>query len=118
MSNGAAGDPRETVKLPAIFLIVNSSLGVLMSVLGLIYNLLIGGAMAMQGGSEEQAAVGAITGVVGLVFGLLGIGIYGFAIFGAIKFKNLQSKTLAMVSAIVNMLPCSMCCLTGIGVGI
>jgi hypothetical protein len=38
--------------------------------------------------------------------------------FGALKMKNLRSRGLAMTSCIVAMLPCSICCLAGLPLGI
>ncbi len=55
---------------------------------------------------------------IGLVLGLIGLVLYVVAIVGALKMKDLQSYGMSMASAVIVMLPCSCCCLTGLPVGI
>ena len=54
-------------------------------------------------------------GVVSLIVGLL---VAAIILVGGIKMKRLESYGLAMTGSIVAMLPCSLCCLVGLPIGI
>lgn len=60
----------------------------------------------------------ALTGPLFMVGNLLVIALCGFAIFGALKMRNLQSHGLAVGAAIVSLIPCTGCYCLGIPVGI
>jgi hypothetical protein len=44
--------------------------------------------------------------------------LYGVVIFGAIKMKALENYALAMASAVLALLPCSLCCLVSLPIGV
>ncbi len=113
----------EQVRLPAIFLLVTGILGALSSAVSLLFNLL-GAGMGLAGMVPGEAAYddalgNLMSGTLGVVFAIVGLAVAGLIVFGALKMKDLQSHALAMVAAIVAMVPCvSPCCLLGLPVGI
>lgn len=118
-SYNGGGDARQTVSGPATGLMVVGILYLTLSSLGLVLNLMGVSLMASgQGpkGPEEsnmmaQAAGGVVGAIIGLVFG-------GLILFGSLKMKSLESYGLAMTASIMAMLPCHLCCLVGLPIGI
>jgi hypothetical protein len=118
---------RESVKLPAIFLLINGALVVLMSVWGVVSSTIgrtareqeISEALnrpdvppAMRKFFEYSAHAGPVPGVISLILG-------GLIIFGAVKMLKVQSRTWAMVAAILSLIPCLLpCCCLGVPFGI
>lgn len=77
----------------------------------------IGGGAAQGGNTDATMAVAQlISGIVGNMIVLI-CGIV--VVMGALKMRQLQSRSLAMAAAIMSMIPCtSPCCLIGLPVGI
>lgn len=112
----------QRVAAPAICLIVVSSLGMVLQLLGLVVNFLMLNndvphnqpGMQFQGDMpvEVQVAINVGSAVLGIAFGIV-------VLIGAIKMKNLKSYGLSMAAAIIAMLPCiSPCCVLGLPFGI
>ena len=110
-------DPRDRVAGPAIGLIVVAVIGFIMQAMSIVMNLLGVGLASTQGpGAQFQQM---LSGVVGIIFAVIGMIVAGFILFGALKMKSLQSYGLAMAAAIIAMVPCiSPCCCIGLPVGI
>ena len=112
-------DAARMVAGPAIGLIVVASLALVLIVVNLI--LTLSGATMFQmpnfgGQSPEIVKFAQGTGlVIGAVVGFV---IYGLVLLGAIKMKKLESYGMAMTASILVMLPCSLCCVVGLGFGI
>jgi hypothetical protein len=107
------------VQGPAIALMIVFALGIVGTLLSIVFNLLgMGGGMLGMGQEMPGGAAQLFSGVIGIVFNILGLGIYGFGIFAALKMKALESYTMAWVATIIGMLPCSVCCCLGIPIGI
>ena len=105
---------------PAIGLMVTAGLGLLFGLIGLVMS--IGGTMpSMPGMDPEFARI--ITklayGPIAIGTKVIGLGISGLILFGAIRMQSLTSHGLAMAVAILAMIPClSPCCLLGLPFGI
>ncbi len=80
--------------------------------------------MAQSGQSAEQIEMlrqfsTLMAGPGGLVIAVLALFCGAIILLGAIRMKNLQSRGLAMTSAILGIIPCtSACCLLGMPFGI
>lgn len=113
------GDPAAAGRVagPAIALMVNAGLGMLMQLLSAAMNLFAGGLGLANGGNEAVQLV--VQGSMGLVMNCFALVVGGFIIFGAIKMKNMESYGLAMAATVISMLPClSPCCFLGLPLGI
>lgn len=117
---GGSGAAQQQVSGPATGLLVVGILYIVLSILSLLLNVLGVSLMASQGGGPKgaedpnmmaQAAGGIVGALIGIVFG-------GLITFGSLKMKNLQSFGLAMTASIIAMLPCHICCLVGLPIGI
>lgn len=119
----------DAVKLPAIFLIVIASIGILVALLGIFGGGMImsmggmGGEGVPEGMSPEdmermRGSMMAAGGVYTAVFVLFLI-INAVGLFGAIKMMKLQSWGLALTGTILLMIPCyTNCFIVGLGIGI
>jgi hypothetical protein len=120
----AGGDPKESVKIPAIALLVTGCLYV-MGGLGCcgtgIYGWTITASRPMGTSSEYQeryetnVKLGASGYGASGFFGLLASGVI---IYGALQMMRLKSYRLAMTSSILAMIPCHICCFAGLPIGI
>ena len=57
----------------------------------------------------------AASGLFGAIFGLC---LGGVILFGAMKMNKLQNYGMAMAGTIAAMLPCTLCCIIGLPLGI
>jgi ABC-type proline/glycine betaine transport system permease subunit len=114
---------REAVSGPAIGLMVTGILGIIGAIVGLVANLIQTGMAAEQAerdGDQLQdfqkllmMSEAVIVGVAILQFIL-----YALVLLGALRMKALQSYGMAMTSSILALMPCSLCCLVGLPIGI
>jgi hypothetical protein len=113
----------QLVKGPAIGLKVTAILGLVMVVVGLVFNV-----MTLNGfhiGPQQmydpqmQKLIGTLGGSLGIVQNIIG-GIVGVVVLlGAAKMQQLRSYQFALTASIVAMVPCiSPCCLFGLPLGI
>lgn len=116
---GAYGYPgaAEQVNGPAIGLMVVSIIQILLAAAALVLNLLGASILAMSQ-SQNQPFANWFTGTVGAIQSGLVIVLGAIVLFGAIKMKKLENYGLAMAASIIAMLPCSLCCLAGLPIGI
>ncbi|MDB6020507.1 MAG: hypothetical protein JWQ04_364 [Pedosphaera sp.] len=115
---------------PAIGLMILSILTACYAFLGIILNLTgVSGARFNRfhefnlGNQNEQfqKMMEMSSGVVGVVFSLINLGVAIFIIFAALKMKNLENHAMAMVASILAIVPCITpcpCCCIGIPIGI
>jgi hypothetical protein len=113
---------KDKVNGPAIALMITAGIGAIGSIIWLLLHLLGLGLMAAgtaaEGGSAGGMA-GMMQGTFGLVMQLVGIALTAAIIFGAWKMKTLGDWNLAIVGAILAIIPCtSPCCCLTIGPGI
>jgi hypothetical protein len=108
----------ESVKGPAIGLIVVAILGVLLQITSLILNL-AGASFLASSQIPKEAWANIFSGTIGVVSNIIGILVSGVILLGGLKMKNLESYGLAMTASIIAMIPCfSPCCLIGLPIGI
>jgi hypothetical protein len=112
----------QQVQGPAIGLLVAGALGVVGALISLLMNILGTGMSAMPGmdvgGDAAGRYMSMMSGGVGIVAALIGLGIYGFVIWGAMQMKQLRAWNMSMAASIGAMLPCSCCCVIGLPIGI
>jgi|SRR5208282_1075345 len=122
-SGGGREAALQAVKGPAIALIVTASLGVAYYGLSGLFTLFTGGMMfhremppniPPQMRAFIEGMHGPLAGVINLVIAAVN----GFVLFGAMKMLRLLNYGVAMVAAVVAMLPCGCCCLFGLPFGI
>lgn len=112
-------DPRVKVQGPAIFMIVAAAIGAAFCLLSLFLNIFSTGLVAMVSESGEEQAFNLFTGVTGIFINIVELGVAGFIVYGALQMKDLKNHAMAMVAAIISMIPCvSPCCLIGLPAGI
>jgi hypothetical protein len=107
---------------PAIGLIVAAAIAGLFQLL-IIAFVLLGAGAGLSGFLQNLPGVNAeeipnmqqmmmFQGVVGVIKALVGLAIFAFVIYGALKMKNLEGHTIAVIASIVAMIPCLYpCCL-------
>jgi hypothetical protein len=107
----------QQVNGPATGLIVLGVIEAAFSLLGLLANLLMGGVMmAGSRGNEQFARM--FSGGLGIASSGLGLLIGILIVVGAMKMKKLESYSLAVTISIISILPCSLCCIAGVPIGI
>jgi hypothetical protein len=103
---------------PATGLIILAILHIFWVIITFVFRLV--GASMFQ--SSEFASNPAFANMfnsrLGFLTGLLGILIAILILMGGIKMKKLESYGLAMTAGIVALLPCSVCCIIGLPIGI
>jgi GYF domain 2 len=103
---------------PAIGLMVVSILQLLLGAFLLVVHLIGASIFAMSQSAQNQPFANLFSGTLGIVQTILVMVLGAVVLFGAIKMKRLENYGLAMASSIVAMLPCSLCCLAGLPIGI
>ena len=90
------------------FTIVNGLASVALGVLALVME-------REQGAPPEDAVIGAVAQGIGAVFSFA---IGGIIIAGGLKMYRLQSWGFALAASILSVIPCTVCCLFGMPIGI
>lgn len=108
----------EKTKLPGMLLMIAAIFPILMSLLSLAVNVLsIGlGATADMGGGDPAMAM--FSGTVGLLSAIFGLFFYGFVAFGGYKLMKGESWGIALAACIMALLPCNLCCILTLPIGI
>jgi len=107
-------DPSTRVSAPAIGLIVAGGLSALVTLAWLAIVGLVGAAAFL-----DPDAAGAIGGFgATLAFGVVKLALDAFTIYAGWQMRQLRGWTVSMAGAIVAMLPCSVCCILGLPIGI
>ena len=121
-SGGGGGPSAGTGRVsgPAIGLMITAGLGMAANVMGILSHLLGMGMGALGGFEHDQfPALQMLQGPIGIVLNFIGIGMGIVVLLGAIKMKNLESYSFAMIATIIAMIPClSPCCCLGVPIGI
>ena len=106
-----------SVKGPAISLIVIGGMGVMWGSVTVVMNI-FGSSIGMLDGSGQYPQL-MLQGGLGIVQGAISLACSIVIILGAIKMMKLESYGFAMASAIIAMVPCfSPCCCLGLPIGI
>ena len=114
-----AADAARMVSGPATGLMVVGILGLVMSVVGLIWNL-SGAALAIPGmDPNAEAFARMFAGTIGVVSTIVSVGLSALILWGSMKMKHLENYGLVLAASILAMIPClSPCCLLGLPIGI
>lgn len=106
---------REKLKGPILGIKITAALGLIYCLFNLVMTFL-GSDVMYESTPEEWRGAAKIGGIVG---SLIGIGAAVFLWIAAGKMDRLESHNLALIAAIVAMVPCvSPCCCIGLPVGI
>lgn len=113
-------NPRGLVNGPGIGLLVMGGIAVLGQLVSLLFNLLGAGLGAGLGKDTPEIATQLMSGVVGVIFAVIGILIGGFLIYGGMQMRALRGYVISIIASILVMIPCFFpcCCPAGIPVGI
>jgi hypothetical protein len=106
------------VKGPAMAIMIIGALGILWCLVFLALNLLGTGLGALGGAAKSDRVVSLLSGGLGIMSNVLGLVVYGLAIFGGLKMSKLESYTMAWVGTIAVSVPCACCCLFGLPVAV
>lgn len=115
---GGGGAALQKIQGPAIGLLVVGILGLLLSLVGFVMNLLGTGLSGLSALGDDQLAGAAnmFSGGLGMLFSVIGFCTSAFITWGAMQMKDLRNRTLSMAAAIVAMVPCiTPCCLFLLG---
>ncbi len=131
---GSAADARAAVEMPAILLIIYGGLSLISHISGLLFNSVT---QSMNSEFFFQSSNFSTQGMppwltkylqtalqhpprIALGEHLIGLVLAGVIIWGAIEMKRLGSRSLAMVAAILAVIPCLVgcCCCIGIPLGV
>jgi hypothetical protein len=112
-------DARAKVSMPAIFMMVTAGLGLLMFIANAV--------IEFSGMNQNQQNPFLPPGqkadpqaeMIGRIIGFAVQIIWVIIVFmGGLKMKNMQSRGFVLFSCIWAMLPCNLCCMMGIPIGI
>lgn len=117
------GGAAQAVQGPAMGLMITGVIGLLLGALGLLMNVL---GLGMQGMSNLGGGSGPadqymqyMSGGMGIVSAIIGLGISGFIVWASMQMKQLRNWNMSVAASIVAMIPCiGPCCLIGIPIGI
>jgi uncharacterized membrane protein HdeD (DUF308 family) len=126
--DGYAANAQQEVSTPAILLIVTGALNALYSLWNMVSAVFNREQVeqildTLRANSDLAPVVGFIESMastaVSVLFALIALGLSALIIFGGLKMKNLESRGLAMVAAILAIIPCcNGCYCLGIPAGI
>src|SRR5688572_8346951 len=86
-----------------------------MNVLGLVMS----GMEGLGGGGATDQYMQYMSGGLGVVSGIIGLGISAFIVWAAMQMKQLRNWNMSVAASIVAMIPCiGPCCIIGIPIGI
>jgi hypothetical protein len=113
----------QQVQGPAMGLLITAIIGILLNLIGLAVNAL---GMGMSGLENIGGGSGAadqymqyMSGGMGIVSSIIGLGISGFILWASMQMKQLRKWNMSVAASIVAMIPCiGPCCLIGIPIGI
>lgn len=115
-----AANAAQQVQGPAIGLLITAAIGILFALFGLLANLLgfgMSGLDSLGGGYGDQYW-SMWSGGMGMAMSIVGLAVWGFVVWAALKMKALEQWIPAIVASVVAMIPCSCACLLGLPIGI
>lgn len=119
---GGPGAALQKIRAPAVGLIVTGALGMLVSLVSFVMDLLTTPSMSLliiamadynAGLSSDQ--------LLAIVIGwrVTGFLVSAFIVWATMQMKDLRNRTLSIVASVVAMIPCiSPCCILGLPIGI
>lgn len=114
-------DIMRKVNAPALGLLVFGVIGIIFaifSMLGSAFDFGLSSMTDMYGDADERIA-SFIGGGFGLISSLIGLGVSGLIIFGALKMQKMEQYELGVIASVLSIVPCiSPCCILGLPFGI
>lgn len=101
----------ERVEIPSIALMVVGGL----ALVGGIFEIVIAIGILFSEGPQDERIAGAVFYAIAAIYALA---VGGFIIYGGLKMKRLESWGLALTAAILAVIPCNVCCVFGMPIGI
>ena len=112
-------DPAGQVSSPSVGLLVTGVVGGIISLLGLILNVIGTSVIPFMEDSLDERYMELWEGAAGIASSFIGIVVAVFIIYAALKMKELSQYGLCMAASILAMIPCiSPCCIIGLPIGI
>jgi hypothetical protein len=112
------GQARARVAPPAVFMMVVAGISITVALVVLVFRVLgvSMGSLAPSAAQPNERVASLLFGGLGIAFGLISIAVNVFVVFAALKMRNLEQHVLAVIAAILTMLPSSFwfCCCLGI----
>ncbi len=109
----------DQVSGPSVGLLITGILGGVVSLGGLILNLVTAGIESVKAHRYIEGYADLAAGAAGVAFCFVGLLVAGFIIYSSLKMKNLTQWGLCVAASIIAMIPCiSPCCLVGLPIGI
>ena len=112
-------DPAAQVSSPSVGLLVTGVVGGIISLLGLILNVIGTSVIPFMEDSLDERYMELWEGAAGIASSFIGIVVAVFIIYAALKMKELSQYGLCLAASILAMIPCiSPCCIIGLPIGI
>lgn len=111
----------DQVGMPAMGLMLAGALGLLSQILSLLIHFGLFALNLPFAGSSSMGGLSMISGGITVVLAVMGLGVNGFILYGAMQMKSLKSYPMAIGAAIAAVIPCFSscpCCFVGIAAGI
>ena len=113
----------QQVQGPALGLLITGIIGIVLNLISLAMNALGAGMSGLSGMGGSSGATDRymqyMSGGVGIVSAVIGLGVSAFVIWAALQMKQLRNWNMSVAASIVAMIPCiGPCCLIGIPIGI
>ncbi len=107
-------DPSTRVSAPAIGLMAAGGLSAAFTVLYMLFIAIVGvAAVADSDAADALPGVGILIGA-----GIVKLALDALTIFAGYQMRQMRNWTLSMAGSVVALLPCSICCLLGLPIGI
>lgn len=112
-------DPAAQVSSPSVGLLVTGVVGGIISLLGLILNVIGTSVLPFVEDSLDERYMELWEGAAGIASSFIGVAVAVFIIYAALKMKELSQYGLCMAASILAIIPCiSPCCIIGLPIGI
>jgi hypothetical protein len=109
----------DQVSGPSVGLLITGILGGVLSLIGLILNLVAAGIESVKAIRYIEGYADLAEGAAGVAFCFVGLLVAGFIIYASLKMKELTQWGLCVAASIIAMIPCiSPCCIVGLPIGI
>ena len=112
-------DASDQVSGPSVGLLITGILGGILSLIGLILNLVETGIESVTAHRYIEEYADLAEGAAGVALCFVGLLVAGFIIYASLKMKELTQWGLCIAASIIAMIPCiSPCCIVGLPIGI
>jgi hypothetical protein len=109
----------DQVSGPSVGLLITGILGGVLSLMGLISNLVETGIKSVKAPRYIEEYANLAAGAAGVAFCFVGLLVAGFVIYASLKMKERTQWSLCVAASIIAMIPCiSPCCIVGLPIGI